>query len=60
MPPFGPGFDAEDVTYDPAVICPHTDDYVARFVAIGLGPLYTEQEIDDIIHALEKVIAAVF
>lgn len=60
MPPFGPGFDAENVVYDPNVICPNTDDYVARFVAIGIGPLYTENEVDDIIHALDKVIAAIF
>ena len=46
--------------YDAATICPNTDDYVARFVAIGIGPLYTDKEIDDIIAALDKVIAAIF
>lgn len=60
MPPFGPGCDAEHLVYDPAVACPHTDDYVDRFVAIGLGPLYTAREIDDIKAALDKVIAAIF
>ena len=60
MPPFGKGFDGEDIVYDAATICPNTEDYVARFVAIGIGPLYTDREIDDIIAALDKVIAAIF
>ncbi len=60
MPPFGKGFDGQDLEYDAMTMCPKTDDYVARFVAIGIGPLYTEKEIDDIIAALDKVIAAIF
>lgn len=59
MPPFGKGFDGQDLEYDAMTMCPKTDDYVARFVAIGIGPLYTEREIDDIIAALDKVIAAI-
>ncbi len=60
MPPFGKGFDGQNLEYDAMTMCPKTDDYVARFVAIGIGPLYTEKEIDDIIAALDKVIAAIF
>lgn len=60
MPPFGKGFDGESIVYDAAAMCPHTDGYVERFVAIGIGPLYTDREIDDIIAALDKVIAAIF
>lgn len=60
MPPFGRGFDGQALEYDAKTMCPNTDDYVARFVAIGIGPLYTEKEIDDIIAALDKVIAAMF
>lgn len=60
LPPYGKGFDGENLVFDAATICPHTDDYVARFVAVGIGPLFTEQEIDDIIAAIDKVNAAIF
>ncbi|MEG1524409.1 MAG: DegT/DnrJ/EryC1/StrS family aminotransferase [Clostridia bacterium] len=60
MPPFGAGFDGENIVYDAEKICPNTDDFVSRFVAIGIGPLYKEQEINDIIAALDKVIEAIF
>ncbi len=60
MAPFGRGYDGENIAYDVAAICPNTDDYVARFVAIGIGPLYKEQEIDDILMAVDKVSSAIF
>ena len=60
MPPFGPGFDAENRAYDPAELCPNTDGYVERFVAIGIGPRYTEQDLKDIMAALDKVIGNMF
>lgn len=59
MPPFGRGYDAENRAYDP-VDCPRTDGLVERFVAIGLGPLYGEEEVGDIAAALDKVCSALF
>ena len=31
-----------------------------RFVAIGIGPKYADEDVDDIIRALDKVCAAIF
>lgn len=60
MPPFGKGFDGEAVVYDASKDCLHTDGLVERFVAIGLGPLYGEEEVNDIARALEKVCSVLF
>jgi 8-amino-3,8-dideoxy-alpha-D-manno-octulosonate transaminase len=32
-----------------------TDDITGRFVSIGIGPLYSDEDIDDIISAIRKV-----
>jgi len=32
-----------------------TDDITDRFVSIGIGPLYSDEDIDDIIFAIQKV-----
>lgn len=53
-------FTGEDAPMFDAASCPNTDGYVARFVAVGIGPQYGEQETLDIIHALEKVCKALF
>ena len=60
MPPFGPGFDGENVVYDATKDCLHTDDYVSRFVAVGIGPSYQDEDVEDIIKTLDKVIASIF
>lgn len=60
MPPFGKGYDAETLVYDAERDCPDTDGLVERFVAIGVGPLYGEEEIGDIVRAMDKVVSALF
>lgn len=60
MPPFGPAFDGKDIVYDAKAECPNTDDILERCVGIGIGPKYTEQEITDIIAAMDKVYPYVF
>ena len=56
LPPFGAGFAGEHVVYDAKTQCLNTNRYLNRFVAIGIGPLYTEREIDDIKKSLDKVL----
>lgn len=56
LPPFGPGFAGEHVSYDANHDCTNTDEILSRFVAIGIGPLYTDEDIDDIIKAFDKVL----
>lgn len=55
MPPFGKGFDGEGVVYASDKDCPNTNGLVERFVAISAGPLYTDEDIEDIICAVSKV-----
>lgn len=58
LPPFGQGYDYENVSFHPDSDCVNTDKIVARFVAIGLGPLFSDEDISDIICALDKVSTA--
>ncbi len=58
IPPFGTGYAGAEVVYDPATMCTETKRILDRQVAIGIGPLYTEQDVDDIISAIAKVSAA--
>lgn len=55
VPPFGSAFKAKDVVYDATVDCLKTDAILEKYVSIGIGPCYKEQEIMDIIAALDKV-----
>ena len=55
LPPFGKGYPGEYVTYNIENCCPNTNEMISRNVAIGLGVLYGEKEITDIIDAIEKV-----
>ncbi len=59
MPPFGPAFDGKDIVFD-TKDCPNTDGILERCVGIGIGPTYTEQDIADIIAAMDKVNPHVF
>lgn len=59
MPPFGKGFVGENVFYDATKDCLHTNEILDRFVAIGIGPTYTDKEISDIKAALDKVLPSV-
>lgn len=60
LPPFGKGFGGENIEYDSAVLCPKTDDIISRCVSIGIGPQYSDEDIDDIIRAIEKVDGALY
>ena len=55
LPPFGAGFDGEHAVYDSFTSCPNTDGFVGRYVAVAVGPQFTESDIDDLITAIEKV-----
>lgn len=55
LPPFGKGFDGESIVYDSEKMCPNTDRIVERYVAMGIGPQYSEEDISDLIKAIEKV-----
>ncbi len=59
MAPFGKGCAGENVVYDENA-CAQTDDILARNIAISLGPLYTEDDVNDIIKAIEKVDANLY
>lgn len=60
MPPFGKGFDAEHTVWSSEKDCPNTNGLVDRFVAISHGPLYTDEDISDIIRAVDKVAKVMF
>lgn len=55
MPPFGKGYEGENIEYDSEKSCPNTDKIVERYVAMGVGPQYTEADVNDLIKAIEKV-----
>lgn len=55
MPPFGKGYMGEHVEYDPKTCCPNTNIILSCYISIGIGPAYTDEDIDDIIAAIEKV-----
>ena len=52
--PFGPGFNGEHVTYGEAANCPNCDKVWDRYCCIGIGPLFTDKDVDDILEALKK------
>lgn len=54
LPPFGKGFDGEHIVYDNKC-CPHTDRIVERYVAFGIGPQYTDENINQLLKAIDKV-----
>ena len=55
LPPFGKGFNGECIKYDIEKCCPNTDKISERFVAIGVGPMYSDEDVEDIIRAIAKV-----
>jgi 8-amino-3,8-dideoxy-alpha-D-manno-octulosonate transaminase len=55
LPPFGSGHDGNRIEYDVRRCCPNTDRIVSRYVALGMGPLYSDQDVEDIITAIDKV-----
>ena len=55
LPPFGKGFSGESVDYRKLNDDMKTDGILARMVAISIGPIYTDDDISDIINAMAKV-----
>lgn len=49
-----PSFFPEPIRYEMGM-CPRTEDLLARSVCIHTGPFYTEEDLDDIITAVQKV-----
>lgn len=60
LPPFGTGFEVGNIVYDVKTDCPNTDAILERCAGIGIGPTYTQQEISDIILAMDKVYPYIF
>jgi dTDP-4-amino-4,6-dideoxygalactose transaminase len=55
MPPYWQERQKDNAIFDGSPLCPDTDEIISRYVGIGIGPTYGEQEIDDIINAINKV-----
>jgi 8-amino-3,8-dideoxy-alpha-D-manno-octulosonate transaminase len=55
MPPFGKGYNGEHVDYHKLSLAMKTDAINARFVAISIGPQYSDADMSDIIEAVAKV-----
>ena len=60
LPPFGRGYPGEGVDYAKQNAGMNTDGILARNVAIAIGPQYTDDDIGDIIKALQKVSDALY
>jgi 8-amino-3,8-dideoxy-alpha-D-manno-octulosonate transaminase len=60
LPPFGKGFDGENYEYDNEKCCPNTDRISERFLGMGIGPQYTDEDVGDLINAIEKVSANLY
>lgn len=54
-PPFGPGYLGEAVDYSAPAVCPNTDRILEATVAIGIGPLFSDADVDDIARGIDKV-----
>jgi dTDP-4-amino-4,6-dideoxygalactose transaminase len=55
LPPFGSGYGGHGIEYEVAKCCPKADRIVNQYVALGMGPLYTDEDVADIMTAIEKV-----
>jgi len=60
LPPFGKGYAGEDAVYESKIVCPKTNNIYGSYVSIGIGPLYTDEDTNDIIKAIEKVCKALY
>ncbi len=52
-PPFGPGFNGDNIVYDEAQ-CPNTNKILSRHISVPIGPLYTAEDVQDIVLALTE------
>ena len=54
LPPFGPGWPGEHVSYAPEM-CPNTDTIYGSMVCVALGPQFEDADVDGIAAAIIKV-----
>ena len=55
LPPFGSGYNGSDIQYGSSDISKMTDDILTKYVSIGIGPMYNDEDIEDIVRAIRKV-----
>ena len=55
---FPPSAGTRQSPYDVDALSRQTDAMFGRYVAIGIGPLYTEEHIDFIIEGMKRSIAS--
>jgi hypothetical protein len=60
LPPFGEGYDGRNVEYSSNKDCPNTNEIISCYFAIGVGPQYSDEDVNDIITAIEKVENALY
>ena len=60
IPPFGQGFSGEKIIYNAYNDCPNTNLIAESYAAIGIGPLYTDENIDYIIKMIGKAEKTIF
>lgn len=60
LPPFGKGFEGENITYSPTDDCPNTNKIAESYAAIGIGPLYTDENMDYIIRVIGEAEKKIF
>jgi len=60
LPPFGKGYNGESVDYEKLNEKTKTDEILSRYIAISIGPMYTNEDINDIITAVNKVYRALY
>ncbi|HBP38482.1 MAG TPA: hypothetical protein DD640_07040 [Clostridiales bacterium] len=59
LPPFGSGFAANISGFSPES-CPNTNLILGRYLAISIGPQFTDEDVMDIITAIDKVDANLY
>ena len=60
VPPYGKGFAGEKIKYNAIDDCPNTNLIAESYTAIGIGPLYSDENIDYIIRGIEKAEKKIF
>ena len=55
IPPFGKDFAGEKIIYNAINDCPNTNSIAESYAAIGIGPLYSDDNIDYIIRTIGEV-----
>lgn len=59
-PPLGKGCAGEKTAYESSSICPNTNKIISEYVAVPIGALYSDEDIEDIIKAIDKVLKGLY